>query len=223
MNRGGVQNRRLSETSSCTNQRLRRDIWLSMAHRGRPHRRMKRGANGRIVVASVTGGRGPSGAYAACQCGPDALALQLDCALAQRIVAFRGEAEEYGKESQLFSSVLRSRRKEYKMTLMYRRCAGLEVHKSSVSVAVRIRVAARQDRDQNSYVRNLHAATGTTGCLAEAASGATRGYVKQRYNSGGFQAVNFFGLKAHGRTCLCEFDDAEGCQRFRCEDRGWFW
>jgi len=53
--------------------------------------------------------------------------------------AFRREAEEYGKESRGFPSVLRSRRKEHSVTLIYRRCAGMDVHKNSVSVCVRIR------------------------------------------------------------------------------------
>src|SRR5262249_14231489 len=53
--------------------------------------------------------------------------------------AFPREAEEYGKESRGFPSVLRSRRKEHSVTLIYRRCAGMDVHKNSVSVCVRIR------------------------------------------------------------------------------------
>jgi transposase len=59
------------------------------------------------------------------------------CALVQRIVAFRREAGEHVKESQRFPSVLRSRRKEFDVSLLYRRCAGLDVHKKSISVWVR--------------------------------------------------------------------------------------
>jgi transposase len=52
--------------------------------------------------------------------------------------AFRREAEEHGKESRGFPSVLRSRRKEHNVTLIYRRCAGMHVHKKSISVCVRM-------------------------------------------------------------------------------------
>lgn len=72
----------------------------------------------------------------ACERDPDA--EHLGCALAQRIVAFRREAEEHVKESQRFPSVLRSRRKEFNVSLIYRRCAGLDVHKKSISVCARV-------------------------------------------------------------------------------------
>lgn len=68
----------------------------------------------------------------------------IDCALAQRIVALRREAEEHVKESLRFPSVLRSRRKELNVSLIYRRCAGLDVHKDSISVSAQIRVGGHQ-------------------------------------------------------------------------------
>jgi hypothetical protein len=72
---------------------------------------MKRAARAAIVggVVSVTGGRVGSGAY----CPIVNVAPEAEhCALAQRIVAFRREVEEHVKESQFFTSVPRSRRKE---------------------------------------------------------------------------------------------------------------
>jgi transposase len=54
---------------------------------------------------------------------------------------FHREAEEHVKESQRFPGVPRSRRKENQVTLIYRRCAGLDVHQKSISVCVRMRTA----------------------------------------------------------------------------------
>jgi hypothetical protein len=67
----------------------------------------------------------------------------IDCALAQRIVAFRREAEEHVKESQRFPSVLCGER-SWNVSLIYRRCAGLDVHKESISVSARIRINGHQ-------------------------------------------------------------------------------
>jgi transposase len=71
------------------------------------------------------------------ECDPDA--QHSNCALAQRIVAFRREAEEHVKESLRFPSVLRSRRKEFTVSLIYRRCAALDVHQKSIAVCARVR------------------------------------------------------------------------------------
>ncbi len=69
--------------------------------------------------------------------------------MAQQIVAFRREAEEHVKESQRFPSVLRSRQKEIKVNLLYRRCAGLDVHQKSISVSVRVQVGADQSKTES--------------------------------------------------------------------------
>ena len=76
------------------------------------------------------------------ECDPDA--RHSSCAWAQRIVAFRREAEEHVKESLRFPSVLCSRRKELNVSLIYRRCAGLDVHKKSISVCAQMRVGGAQ-------------------------------------------------------------------------------
>jgi transposase len=81
--------------------------------------------------------------------------------LAQRIVAFRRKTEEHVKESLRFPSVLRSRRKEFNMSLIYRRCAGLDVHKKSISVCVRVR-----DNDHRSETES--ATFGTFTCDLQA-------------------------------------------------------
>jgi transposase len=93
------------------------------------------------------------------ECDPDA--QHNSCALAQRIVAFRREAEEHGKESLRFPSVLRSRRKEFNVSLIYRRCAGLDVHKQSISVCARV-----QDGNHRSEIES--ATFGTFTCDLQA-------------------------------------------------------
>src|SRR3954470_24579297 len=45
---------------------------------------------------------------------------------------------EHEKESHRFSGVLRSRRRRSTMELLYSHCAGLDVHKKSVSACIRI-------------------------------------------------------------------------------------
>ena len=92
------------------------------------------------------------------ECDPDA--THSSCALGQRIVAFRRKAREHEKESQRFPSVLRLRREESQMSLMYRRCAGLDVHKESISVCARVRVAGgRQETESarfGTFTRDLN-------------------------------------------------------------------
>lgn len=61
--------------------------------------------------------------------------------MAQRIVAFRREVEEHEKESQPISKRPSLAAKGAKVTLIYRRCAGLDVHKKTVSVCFRFRIA----------------------------------------------------------------------------------
>ena len=60
------------------------------------------------------------------------------------------------KESHFVSSgVLRSRRKEFYMTLKYRRCAGIDVHQKSISVCARIRVGRDQFQTESAVFRTF--------------------------------------------------------------------
>jgi transposase len=74
--------------------------------------------------------------------------LLFACALAQRIVSFRREGEEHVKESRFFPCVLARGERRLNVTVIYRRCAGMDVHQKSISVCARIRTARDRFRTE---------------------------------------------------------------------------
>jgi transposase len=71
----------------------------------------------------------------------------------------RREAKSTRRKVSVLSSVLRSRRKEINVSLLYRRCAGLDVHQKSISACIRIRISSRKLQTETAvfgtYTRDL--------------------------------------------------------------------
>ena len=65
--------------------------------------------------------------------------------MAQRSVASAAGAESTRRKVIDFPGVLRPTAKEAKYELVYRRCAGLDIHKKSISACVRIRPRGQQE------------------------------------------------------------------------------
>src|SRR5580698_8498117 len=71
---------------------------------------------------------------------------------AQRIVASAARWGAREGKSSFFQASICSRRKETRMKLLYRRCAGIDVHQKSVSVCVRRRVKGQPNVEREEAV-----------------------------------------------------------------------
>src|SRR5262245_46193814 len=74
-----------------------------------------------------------------CECGPDAVVCMCDGTTDCRLSPRGGRARE-GKSGFFQASFARGERR-LNVTLVYRRCAGMDVHQKSITVCARTRVA----------------------------------------------------------------------------------